>query len=72
MKITDEQMRDYEIDLANHNNWYNTKLKDLETILSMVEKFGVEETRRIYTDSVETSRSLNEPNRPGYYRANND
>lgn len=70
MNTIDE--RDYEIALANHNNWCNQKLKDLENILSLVEKHGIEKTRKFYTEVIEESRSLDAPNKPGYYRANND
>lgn len=70
MNTIDE--RDYEIQLANHNNWHDSKLRDLATILGMVQLIGIEETRKAYINMVEESRSLNEPNKPGYYRANND
>lgn len=70
MNTIDE--RDYEIQLANHNNWCDSKLRDMETILALVLRYGIDDARKIFTETVEEMRSMDAPNKPGYYRANND
>ena len=71
-QITDEEMRDYEIAVKRHNNWCDKKLEDMNLILDHVEKIGIAQTKEVYTKIVEEIRSMDAPNKPGYYRANND
>lgn len=69
---TKEQWDRYEMDLQNHEAWCDSRQRFADDILKSVAEFGVEKAREIYTKAISETRSMGAPNKPGYYRANND
>ncbi len=70
--ITDEEWRDYEIKLANHNNWCDSRLQLANDLILLTQTVGPEEAFARIKKMIEEKRSMDAPNPPGYYRANND
>ena len=69
---TKEQWDQYELDLCNHENSINIKRTLLERILKYAQEYGIENTRAKFNREFDEALSMDGPNKPGYYRANND
>lgn len=71
-ETTKEQWQQYELDLKNHENWCDSRLEFSETVIKFVQLYGPEEAYERIKRSIDEIRSMDSPNKPGYYRANND
>jgi len=71
-EITDEEMRRYEIELQNHNAMQDYKQSFANDIFLLVETHGLEKAKEKVKEAIQAARSMDAPNPPGYYRANND
>jgi len=69
---TPEQWERYEMDKKNHEAMIQNKRNFLFDVLKHVEEYGVDNTRRWFEDEILKEWSMNAPNKPGYYMANND
>jgi hypothetical protein len=69
---TKEQWDQYELDLHNHTNWCDSRMQFAETVIKMVQIHGYEKAYELVKRIIDETRSMNAPNKPGYYRANND
>jgi hypothetical protein len=72
MKPTQEQLDQYDIDFKNFVNSIMNKRELLDRILKYANEYGIENTRNKFNKEFDESLSMDAPNRPGYYRANND
>lgn len=69
---TQEQWDRYELDQKNHEARINGRREYLEAILTMVQKHGIEYTQDHFNRELDKSLHMDAPNKPGYYRSNND
>jgi hypothetical protein len=69
---TKEQWDQYELDQKNHEAWVDGRREFMNDILSYVETHGIEETRAKFNGLLGDIFFMDAPNKPGYYRANND
>ena len=60
------QYRSYLGRIVNHLQWINDKSNNPG------ESYTPEEINRIMSNEIDMMSSMNAPNKPGYYRANND
>lgn len=67
-----EEMERYELDLRNHKAYCNDHLKFAETVIELVKQFGPERATEKVKNVISEMRFIDAPNKPGYYRANND
>lgn len=72
VQITKEEMEKYELDLLNHQQWVNGRREFLKDILDSVTLHGIERTREIFEIELSNKFHMDAPNKPNYYRANND
>ena len=69
---TREQWERYELEKKNHETHIQNQKDFLQAVLSSVDEHGMEKTFRMFNDDLNKSLSMDAPNEPGYYRANND
>lgn len=72
---TQAQWDQYELDQKNHEAWINGRKEFMNEVLEMVQSkhiIQIEVIRDHFTRKLDEKLSMDAPNRPGYYRANND
>jgi hypothetical protein len=75
---TQEQWERYEAELAAHNQYIDRYRFFLNRICNHLEwkekgkSWTPDEIRKLMTSEIDMSESCDAPNKPGYYRANND
>lgn len=69
---TKEQWDQYEMDLKNHNSWCDSRLGFAQSVIELVKAIGPEEAFAHVKKVISETRSMDAPNKPGYYTANND
>jgi hypothetical protein len=69
---TKEQWDKYELDQRNHEAWVKGRRDYLECILSTVQNYSIDYARSYFNRLLDETLSMDAPNKPGYYRANND
>lgn len=67
-----EQWERYELDEHNHMAWCKSRQEFAETVIKFVQMYGPVEAFERIKKSIDEIRSMDAPNKPGYYRANND
>lgn len=72
MTPTKEEMERYELEVHNHNAFCDNRLKFAETVIELVKQFGPERATEKVKNVISEMRFMDAPNKPGYYRANND
>jgi hypothetical protein len=69
---------DYELAKKSHEDYIKVRRFELDRMLELMEFFNpkslwtVETIRQFMTSQIDQSESMDAPNKPGYYRANND
>ena len=71
-QTTPEQWEKYQIELKNHQAWIQGRREFLMQILKSVFENGIGPTEQKFNRELDQSLSMDAPNEPGYYRANND
>lgn len=71
-EITKEEMDAYELELRNHHGWCDSREEFVHRIFQWVYAYGVEKARKMALNEISERRSMDAPDKPGYYRANND
>ena len=69
---TKEQWDKYELDLQNHEARIAYQRDFLNNILMYCEANGFNATKQKFESELDRALSMDAPNKPGYYRANND
>jgi DNA polymerase III alpha subunit len=69
---TKEQWDRYEIERKNHHAMQDYKQSFANDIFLLVETHGIEKAKERIKEAISMARSMDAPNEPGYYRANND
>lgn len=69
---TKEQWDQYELDLKNFEAFVNGRREFADKCFGLIEKFDLKKARDIIHNELDQSLSMDAPNKPGYYRANND
>lgn len=69
---TQEQWDRYEMDQRNHEAWIKSRREFLEAVLSHADQHGSMSAFEHFNNELDMKLSMDAPNRPGYYRANND
>jgi len=69
---TKEQWDQYEADLKIHEMRIEIMRIFLERVLLRVSLYGIDEAREYFTKDLDKDLSMDAPNKPGYFRANND
>lgn len=69
---TKEQWDQYELDQKNHEAWIKGRKEFLVDVLSHADQHGSQSAFEYFTKLLDDKLSMDAPNKPGYYRANND
>ena len=69
---TKEQWDRYAIEKKNHEAMQDYKQGFADGIFSSIAAIGIEATKEKVKREIDMCRSMDAPNPPGYYRANND
>lgn len=69
---TQEQWDRYQIELKNHEAFCDFKQSWANDIFLLIEAHGLEKAKEKVKSAIDMARSMDAPNYPGYYRANND
>lgn len=69
---TQEQWDQYQLDSKNHTAFIQGRREFMERILVSVAEIGIDQTQRKFNSELNRAWSMDAPNSPGYYRANND
>lgn len=69
---TQEQWDRYEIDQKNHEAWVKGRREFLIEVLLKAQDVGFVDAEKYFMRELDEISSMSAPNRPGYYRANND
>ena len=69
---TQEQWDRYELDQRNHEAWIKSRREFLVSVLSHCDHHGSQSAFEYFTRELDMKLSMDAPNKPGYYRANND
>lgn len=69
---TKEQWDKYELDLQNHNAHQNFKESFAKDIFMLIDAHGIDKAKEKIREAINQARYMDAPNKPGYYRANND
>lgn len=69
---TPEQWERYDMDKRNHEARIHNKTTFLNDVLKYAKEYGIENTEKHFKDKINQEWSMDAPNMPGYYRANND
>jgi hypothetical protein len=69
---TPEQWEDYRMQYENFHAKMDNKFAFAKRIFDLIETYNKETAERITMEDLSKERSLDAPNKPGYYRANND
>jgi len=71
-QTTAEQWEQYQLDLKNHEAWVNNRKEYLQRVLDYAMSNGIEDAHKRFMHELDQALSMDAPNEPGYYRANND
>lgn len=69
---TKEQWERYELDLQNHIAFHDGRQSFANDIFLLIENHGIDKAKDKIRNAIDMARSMDRPNKPGYYRANND
>lgn len=71
-QTTPEQWEQYQLDLKNHEAWIEGRREFLKRIIETAIMKGSKATLDQFNYELDLKLSMDAPNYPGYYRANND
>lgn len=69
---TKEQWDQYELDLKNHIAFQEGRQSFANDIFLLIENHGIDKAKEKVKGAIDMARSIDRPNKPGYYRAAND